>query len=481
MAGGGDNNNNGSSTYFSEDIFINILQWLSIASCIARFRCVCRSWRILLSDPDFIRKIIFSQKSDDLKTLQILISGGTDKFLVSPRLYSVYSYESLRPINSTDQLPMEFIGDDNSIVGCCDGIFCLNSTTRKADGNYVQKMVLWNPTTGETKIVPPGPHHPCHSFNVGLCLRSERIGFGYDPETDDYKVVRVMEFDEFFTDDEGVYDYDPAEFYNGPLPLIFKEVTTYRVVDFVARLALRYLPGLLPVYSLRNDSWKTLNDVASHSLDDRPVYDYTAHKLIHLNQQWDITTSRNEKCYWFRREDESPITCAVISFDMSTEVFELVTVPFPTALTHHGKDGELCNTCSTEVDECDFAWVAKSCFMLKKDVIVVTFACVRGREIWVMLKRGVAESWTRLFTCSQLGHDHELEFCSQLSHIHPLEVWKDGAYICGDFYDMMNVYDIANSDQPIYKHIEIEDTICSFEARIFTPTRVSISQQVNSS
>ncbi|CAN1149800.1 hypothetical protein LINPERPRIM_LOCUS18552 [Linum perenne] len=373
MAGGGDNNNNGSSTYFSEDIFINILQWLSIASCIARFRCVCRSWRILLSDPDFIRKIIFSQKSDDLKTLQILISGG-----------------------------------------CCDGIFCLNSTTRKADGNYVQKMVLWNPTTGETKIVPP--------------------------------------------DDEGVYDYDPAEFYNGPLPLIFKEV-----------------------YSLRNDSWKTLNDVASHSLDDRPVYDYTAHKLIHLNQQWDITTSRNEKCYWFRREDESPITCAVISFDMSTEVFELVTVPFPTALTHHGKDGELCNTCSTEVDECDFAWVAKSCFMLKKDVIVVTFACVRGREIWVMLKRGVAESWTRLFTCSQLGHDHELEFCSQLSHIHPLEVWKDGAYICGDFYDMMNVYDIANSDQPIYKHIEIEDTICSFEARIFTPTRVSISQQVNSS
>ncbi|CAN1149801.1 hypothetical protein LINPERHAP2_LOCUS17220 [Linum perenne] len=414
MAGGGDNNNNGSSTYFSEDIFINILQWLSIASCIARFRCVCRSWRILLSDPDFIRKIIFSQKSDDLKTLQILISGGTDKFLVSPRLYSVYSYESLRPINSTDQLPMEFIGDDNSIVGCCDGIFCLNSTTRKADGNYVQKMVLWNPTTGETKIVPP--------------------------------------------DDEGVYDYDPAEFYNGPLPLIFKEV-----------------------YSLRNDSWKTLNDVASHSLDDRPVYDYTAHKLIHLNQQWDITTSRNEKCYWFRREDESPITCAVISFDMSTEVFELVTVPFPTALTHHGKDGELCNTCSTEVDECDFAWVAKSCFMLKKDVIVVTFACVRGREIWVMLKRGVAESWTRLFTCSQLGHDHELEFCSQLSHIHPLEVWKDGAYICGDFYDMMNVYDIANSDQPIYKHIEIEDTICSFEARIFTPTRVSISQQVNSS
>ncbi|CAN1854208.1 F-box protein CPR1 [Linum perenne] len=433
MAGGGDN----SSTYFSEDIFINILQWLPIASCIARFRCVCRSWRILLSDPDFVRRIIFSQKSDDLKTLQILISGGTEKFLVSPRLYSVYSYESLRPISSTDQLPMEFIGDDNSIVGCCDGIFCLNSTTRKADGNYVQKMVLWNPTTGETKIVPPGPHHPCHSFNFGLCLRSERIGFGYDPETDDYKVVRVMEFDEFFTDDEDVYDYDPAEFCNDPLPLIFTEV-----------------------YSLRNDSWKTLNDVASHSLDDRPVYDVMAHKLIYLNQQWDITTSRNEKCYWFRREDESPGTCAVISFDMSTEVFELDTISYPTALMHHGKDGEICSTCSITSYECDFAWGAESCFMLKKDVIVATFVSGRGGcETWAMLKCGVVESWTRLFTWLQAGRSNQLE------------VWKDGAYICDD----MNVYDIANSDQPIYKHIEIEGTV-SLEARIFTPTQVSISQ-----
>ncbi|CAN1284191.1 hypothetical protein LINPERPRIM_LOCUS18553 [Linum perenne] len=310
---------------------------------------------------------------------------------------------------------MEFIGDDTSIVGCCDGIFCLNTTTRKADGNYVQNMVLWNPTTGETKIVPPGPHHPCHASSFALYLRSERIGFGYDPE-----------------------------FYNGPLPLIFTEV-----------------------YSLRNDSWKTLNDAASHSLD--------AYKLIYLNQQWDITTLRNEKCYWFRREDESPGTCAVISFDMSTEVFELVTIPYPTALRHHGKDGELC---SAEWDECVFDWKAESCFMLKKDVIVVSFCKLGGGfEIWAMLKCGVAESWTRLFTLSQLGHAHELE------------VWKGGAYICGHHdqyhgmyqYHGMNVFDIANSDQPLYEHIEIEGTVFPFEARIFSPTRVSISQLVNSS
>ncbi|CAN1178925.1 hypothetical protein LINPERHAP2_LOCUS33899 [Linum perenne] len=67
---GDENNDNNSATYFDEDILINILQWLPIASCIARFRCVCRSWRTLLSDPIFIRKIIFSQTSDDKKKLK---------------------------------------------------------------------------------------------------------------------------------------------------------------------------------------------------------------------------------------------------------------------------------------------------------------------------------------------------------------------------------------------------------------------------
>ncbi|CAI0390942.1 unnamed protein product [Linum tenue] len=37
---------------------MSILLRLPTVVCIARFRCVCRAWRILLSDLQFIRKFI---------------------------------------------------------------------------------------------------------------------------------------------------------------------------------------------------------------------------------------------------------------------------------------------------------------------------------------------------------------------------------------------------------------------------------------
>ncbi|CAN0929855.1 F-box protein CPR1 [Linum grandiflorum] len=328
-----DDDRSSATYYFPEHIVINILQWLPTLSCIGRFRCVCRSWRNLLSDPNVIRKIIFHKSSDDQKKFQVLISGRRHGARFSSVLYSIYSYETLRPIEEL-VTPVEL---EARVVGCCDGIFCLARTTRDDNGNYHHNTVLWNPATSEIKIIPPGPYHPCHSSRVFLYLRAERTGFGYDPKTDDYKVVRVMEFEDSTTEDDDIYQYhyDSAQFYYGPTPLIFTEV-----------------------YSLKNDSWKTLN-VATHSAVDKYIYDTLAHEMENLNQQWD--NSRNQKCYWFRRE-ESPGICAVISFDMSTEMFEFVTFPHPTSLTHHEEDIVVCNS---SIGEHGNDWYVRSHFMLK--------------------------------------------------------------------------------------------------------------------
>ncbi|CAN1841735.1 Putative F-box protein At3g16210 [Linum perenne] len=438
-----ENNDNSSATYLDEDILINILQWLPIASCIARFRCVCRSWRTLLSDPIFIRKIIFSQTSDDKKKLKVLISDTRlQPQGILPLLCSVYSYETLRPITDQEELHVSLVAGGGCcrgrVVGCCDGIFCVAGTTRDANGNYLHGMILWNPITSEKKIIPPGPSHPCHSSHGALMICAERIGFGYDRKTKDYKIVRVLELEERMTDDDDMYDYDPAEYYHGTFPLVSAEV-----------------------YSLRNDSWKTLN-VPTYPAMGGWFYDPSTREPIATSEQFD--TSRNEKCYWFRRV-ESPGACAVISFDMSTEVFELITIPHPTGLTHHDEDNidDPYGDRSSLIHE--NRWEASSCFMLKKGGLLVTFSSLCFRcsdsnvpddEIWVMLKCGVAESWTKLSTWARSISD----YCFNC-----LEVWKDNTYIC--------------ACEVIHKEIEIEGTLGEYQAHIFTPTQVSMSQLFN--
>ncbi|CAN0852958.1 F-box/kelch-repeat protein At3g06240 [Linum grandiflorum] len=446
MSGGENTETGGSSStgthFFTEDIVINILQWLPILSCIARFRCVCRSWRALLSDPEFIRRIIFSPSQK--KSLQVLVTGfrvlsqqGKINVAFSPLSYSIYSYETLRPI-TREWIPL--FGPDvnafSSVMGCCDGIFCISHTKKIRGGNYEHSVMLWNPATWETKIVPQSPTRHPSSY---LYLRAQRVGFGYDPKTNDYKVVRTVEFVECSFEDDHVMDC-------GGNPLVFTEV-----------------------YSLRNDSWKTLN-VDAHSVEGRYVYEDMVYQLMHLRQQqWD--TYRNEKCYWFRDEQSEGVS-AVISFDMSDEVFELVTIPHPTGLAHHDEDDS--DNPFRDINHHVNTWGIVSCFMLKSRALLVTFSSgcfkcdrtsVPNEETWVMLKYGVAESWTKLRTWSQSiyfnGH---------------LELWKGGTYICVQD-GLVSVYN-ADTDETILENVEIEGRVVELQAYAFAPTQVSMSQLV---
>ncbi|CAN1237173.1 F-box protein CPR1 [Linum grandiflorum] len=377
----------GGSGALTEDIVISILLRLPIASCIARFRCVSRSWRKLLSDPDLIRKILFFQTSDDRNNLKILITGkeGTG----SADRSSIYSYETLRPIaGHGDDLPKPDGDGVLQLIGCCGGIFCISYLKHSRVGYDSNDIVLWNPLTSETKFLPPGPHHPARTpYTRPLLIHygAEYFGFGFDPET-----------------------------YHGDFPLVFTEV-----------------------YSLKNDSWKTL-DVSN----DEVVSEYEGVKYIH--QQWN--TCRNDKCYWFMLVNG---VCELVSFDMSTELFEYVYVSLPQSLGLRN--------------------YAMSCVMLK-GMVLVTFAGENHNETWGMLKYGVFESWTKLFTSSK---DDNWQ-------ISQLEIWKDGTYICSfnsndaPSSNRIFVCDLATSET-IRDHVEIEGTNCNFEACIFTPTRVSLS------
>ncbi|XVF46058.1 hypothetical protein PTKIN_Ptkin02bG0257500 [Pterospermum kingtungense] len=80
-------------------------------------------------------------------------------------------------------LPLDFSETPHSIAGCCKGLVCLDDE----EGRFV----IWNPSTGEHKELhvrsslqsPPGADESFFSCS----------GFGYDFESQDYKVVRFME------------------------------------------------------------------------------------------------------------------------------------------------------------------------------------------------------------------------------------------------------------------------------------------------
>ncbi|KAK8654652.1 hypothetical protein V6N13_107259 [Hibiscus sabdariffa] len=102
-------------------------------------------------------------------------------------------------------------------LGPCNGILCLHDVD--------DKVALWNPSTREFKILPQSSIQCPPSANIDFGCS----GFGYDSQTDDYKVVRFA----------AIYFGGHDEHYNG-----YVEFDRNEKVE---------------LYSLRSDSWKEIS------------------------------------------------------------------------------------------------------------------------------------------------------------------------------------------------------------------------------
>lgn len=322
--------------YFPKHLVFNILFKLPVRS-VVRFRCVCRSWCALFSDPNFVYKNLLSC-SDSTTNSQILVKYDDYRF----EYYLAFSFlcNDTFDMSPPQEIPyphdiMEKCSFVDIVGSCCNGVICLRDGYFFGDllglwddvYNYESNIVLWNPTTSETKILPQSnlSHPPPERFSL------EIVEFGFDSTTCDYKVLRIFEY-----------------------------LTHDNQCDYLAE-----------IYSLRDDTWRKL-DVSLNSWelpsykfengDSEYNYDHRAH------------TGANGTFHWCAKERDHSRDL-IVSFDLSNEVIK--TTALPDAFSSR------------------YFWRTILCL---NEHVALSLSTNHHVELWVLLEYGVEESWTKLFT-----------------------------------------------------------------------------------
>ncbi|XP_058762694.1 F-box/kelch-repeat protein At3g06240-like [Vicia villosa] len=261
--------------HIHDDIAFSILSKLSIKS-LKRFECVCKSWSILIDNPNFMisyRKVFLTKEHPDCDHTSLLLHGkftpsyqdgrfelfsiSGDRFENKVKLeWPTVKYDPSKSLNSVFEHMFGYVPNFNILgSGSVNGILCLLSVS------LVKIVVLWNPSINESKALPLPPsfvndNHFCHIHR----------GFGYDRRTNDYKVICHGEI------------FDTKDVWE--------------------------------IYSLRTNSWRILNLSMRHKFMNREQL-YMEGGLSH----WMCEYETHDGIYM------------MLSFDWSNEVFIQTPVP----------------------------------------------------------------------------------------------------------------------------------------------------------
>ena len=170
------------SGWIPPEIIGEILSRLPVKTLL-RFRCVCKSWKSLISDACFIRKHLFHMSASTGCPSQRHLLFADKKFtrLEVVSLDSVLGSKHCESIANPPRSVLQFdeipLGNLQP-MGSCNGLILLLDRDRGT-------LLLSNPSTRETKILPDGVLHRRRRMN-------NLFSFGYDSASDDYKVAEIF-------------------------------------------------------------------------------------------------------------------------------------------------------------------------------------------------------------------------------------------------------------------------------------------------
>ncbi|XP_058182240.1 F-box/kelch-repeat protein At3g23880-like [Rhododendron vialii] len=152
-----------------DELVFDILSRLPVQS-ILRYKCVCKSWLSMISDPQFIKThFLRSTQSPDFPRLLLATNGSFLSFdFESPD----HEFKSLqRPRNYSDSCLRP--------VCSCDGLILLWAHDRLSFGTSCKSFVLWNPSIAWYKRIKCPYELPFRGI----------YGHSYDSTADDYRVL----------------------------------------------------------------------------------------------------------------------------------------------------------------------------------------------------------------------------------------------------------------------------------------------------
>ncbi|KMT17808.1 hypothetical protein BVRB_2g033470 [Beta vulgaris subsp. vulgaris] len=328
-----------------QEIIVDILTRLPTKS-IGRFRCVSKKWKSLLSQPHFIKTQLNRTKHLPREEESLILFSDESESLYSTQLKNADSLSEEITASAS-----KFCLDDHRFdsetfyrnMASCDGLILVKDEE--------DKLVLANPTTKETKVLPCSPYalDPRASFTM--------YGLGYDSVSDDYKVVTISYHDAVtvLADEEADDSEDETD-------------CTEMYVN---------------VYSVRHGNWKR----AESSPYDHAVGHHASGVCVDGYIYWLASIS-------------SDFSSVIAAFDLGEEVFSEVPPPSSVDCKEFvfyqlvALEGYLCMFSPNRDSEIDF-WVMKE-YDVEESWTKVTIInpaesefrplCMLGKEQLVMMK-----------------------------------------------------------------------------------------------
>ncbi|KAM7503276.1 hypothetical protein LguiB_002180 [Lonicera macranthoides] len=325
------------SDYIPQELVLQILSWLppksllrfSVPNCITNTRKLIRHCTISPLSKD-VYSVHFDNRSFDLD----------------------YAVEIDFPFNNKRYY---------EIVGSCNGLICLSDDVR----GYTNTIILWNPAI-RRKLTLPLPQGVLKNLGSYMFV----LGFGFDCEADDYKILRLS----YRKCGDMVIVPPLVEVYTvktGAWRSISAPAPQFIIAGYYGRQA--SVNGFYTVYRRQayvNGVFTVYTGIGRGISAPTPLFNisgyYGRQAYVNGAAHW-VAYPPNYRC----------TRSLILSFDMCNEIFREIMLP----------------RCLVG----ESAWYMEVVVIQDSLAVVEYDKSLNMRSVWVMKEYGVVESWTKLY------------------------------------------------------------------------------------